>query len=121
MMGFTMSRAVLFVCGAVLVAAIVLPFGNVADSDTDRRMGELARSEADVIDRFYDSVLDELYINGTELLPSQSYSMLIDGYLLTITGPGEKHYSAPISHPARHIDVGYGETVTVVRDGEWIT
>lgn len=96
MMGFTVSRAVLFVCGAVIVAAIVLPLGNVADSDTDRRMGELAQSEADAVDRFYDSVLDEMYVNGTELLPSSSYSMLIDGYFLTINGPGEKHYSAAI-------------------------
>lgn len=46
MMEFTLSRTVMFLCGAVLVTALVLPLGEVTDTDTDRRISELAQSEA---------------------------------------------------------------------------
>lgn len=120
MMEFTLSRFVLFVCGAALTAAVIIPLSDVADSDMDRRLDMLASEEASAIDGFYDSTLHEMYIDGCLMLPSPWYTMRIDGYFVTITDPEGGEHSAPISHPARDIRVTFGEVVTVVRDGEWI-
>ena len=115
MMEFMTSRAMMVVCGAMLMAAILVPMSQMMESDTDSEISGLIESDALAIDSFYRSGLDTMNIRGSAMLPSSGYWLKAEGHMLTMTSPAGKTYTAALVHPIEGFELGYGGTVKLVR------
>lgn len=116
MMEFTMSRAVLMFCGLLLMSAVLVPYSNMLDGKEYDAMDRIAESDARMIDSFCVSGLDEMYLKGSTILPSQRYHAVLDGYFLTIyDDEGNEHIGA-MKNRSERITVTYGDTVSLVFD-----
>ncbi|MDR0524013.1 MAG: hypothetical protein LBG62_06310 [Candidatus Methanoplasma sp.] len=119
MMEFVTSRAVAFICGAVLLGAVAVPVAGYYDGREGADMGRAADAAARALDAFWDSKADSMTVRGWDLLPFPDCSVEVDGHALALVRNGAEHRSA-ISHHAGRAAVGYGDVVVVTRDGDGI-
>ncbi len=115
MMEFVTSRAMMMVCGAMLMTALLVPMSQMMEDDTDSEIAGLVESDALAIDTFYGSDLDTLRIRGSAVLPSPGYCLRAEGHMLTMTSPGGKVYTAALVHPVHGLELGYEGTVKLTR------
>ncbi len=115
MMEFVTSRAMMMVCGAMLMAAILVPMSQMMEDDTDSEISGLIESDALALDSFYSSDLDSMTIRGSAMLPSPEFTLKADGNMLTMTSPGGRTYTAALVHPIYGLDLGYGGTAKLTR------
>lgn len=116
MIEFTFSRMTLMVCGAILMAVVVVPLGGVFDSSEGDGFRELVERDASAIDLFWSSEMDELLICGSDLLPSPAYVLVAEGHVLKMVC-GDKVYRGSLVHPLE-VELGYGDEIVLVRDGD---
>lgn len=118
-MEFVTSRAMVAVCGALLMASLAVPVGHMLSADGDNAYDRVAENIAELVDGFYDSELDCIHLSGATLLPGPGSSVVAEGYILVLSDPGGREHRAAMSHPGS-FTLDYGETKTLVRIGEGI-
>ena len=118
MMGFTLSRVSLFVCGAILMAAVAVPIAGMYLDRGDDGLSRVAEADAQFVDAVWNADLDETVLRGDILLPSPSCSLVLDGYFLTITDSNGNSHVSSMKHMSDRIEIGYGDSVSVSRYGD---
>ncbi len=115
MMEFTFSRVTLIICGAILIASISVPLSGLYEDKAQCSLDEMTENTAKVIDSFWNSNLDKMYLDGDSLLPSAEYALYLDGYEITmVDGSGNEHTSY-MKHKSDLISISKGEVVTLVK------
>ena len=118
MMEFAMSRWALFLCGAILVGTAAVPLSDALQEDAESDASGCAEGTASLLDGFWDSGLDGLYLRGSEVLPGPGWTMRISGGGITVTGPGGGMSFAGLAHPfLEELELEYGSEAEVFRDG----
>lgn len=117
MMEFTLSRTVLIVCGAILMAAVAVPISDIYGAETSDSAGGVAENAASVIDAFLCADVDELFLDGASLLPSVGYSLIVDGHCVTAVGPSGDEHDAFIQCPVEGFVLGYGDKHIIQKYG----
>ncbi|MDO5861549.1 MAG: hypothetical protein Q4Q58_01935 [Thermoplasmata archaeon] len=85
MIEFTLSRAVLCAC-AVTILGAAIGYGIAYLDGTESDMtDDLADSVADLLDRFQESVLYELTLVGTDLIPDEGQVVTVENGVVTVT------------------------------------
>jgi len=120
MMEFVLSRATLVICGVILLSAVAVPMENLFEADERESISDLAESAASIIDMFYQSDMDEMYIRGSEILPSQSSYITAEGHSLTLH-TDNRDYLAVTSCLTSGITISYGEITTLEKEGDTVT
>ncbi len=115
MMEFTLSRTVMMVCGMIVLASVVIPISDIYSAKEGEDIQTLAEKDATFLDRFWSSGLDELYVDGSALLPSGDYVIEIEGLLLSIKDTDGKAYNAGLSHEMDLMVIEYGGSYTLCR------
>lgn len=108
MMEFTLSRASLMICGVLLLTAAVSPVADFLQDENDGYLQELAENDARLLDALLESDYDVVYIHGDSFLPSAEYSMRVDGYMLTVSAPDGREYSAAMRNQVVPMEISYG-------------
>ena len=89
MIEFTLSRVCMCVCGVLMLAAAVGYLGVLEDHREDRADQELADDIASMLDSFQTSKLEELYLEGSSILPSGDFRVTVaDGLVEQSHGDG---------------------------------
>ncbi len=115
MMEFTLSRATLMICGALLIASVSVPLAGLYEDKSRSSLDEMTESTARVIDSFWNSNIDRMYLDGDSLLPSAEYSLYLEGYEITMTDGSGNTYTSYMKHRSDPIHVSKGEVVTLVK------
>ncbi len=115
MMEFTMSRVTLIICGAILIAAVAVPLSGIYEDKTQESLGDMTEKTAVMIDSFWNSDIDRMYLDGNSLLPSAEYSLSVDGYEVTMTDGSGNEYRSYLKNKADSFTVTKGEIVTLVK------
>ncbi|AGI47994.1 hypothetical protein TALC_01001 [Thermoplasmatales archaeon BRNA1] len=118
MMEFVSSRAALIVCGAILMGSVLVPVSGILEDDEYDLVQSLAEKDASVIDHLFDSNLHVITIDGSDMLPSPSYRMVLEGHDLVITDGDSRLYIAYLAHVSERIEIGYSDSVELVRSPE---
>lgn len=116
MMEFTLSRVTLVICGAILIASVAVPISGVYEDRTDESLAGMAEKTAAVIDSFWNSDIDSMYLEGDALLPSPEYSLCLEGYGVTVTDGSGNEYRSYMKHMSGRITLSKGEVVVIVKD-----
>lgn len=107
MIEFTMSRAVLCICGAMMLAAAVAA-ASAGEEGWRSGMGDaLARDVAGMLDAFEASGVDEITLSGWDILPSQSCSLSVGDHAVRVHSP-DGDFMAYTQFPGR-FELSYGE------------
>ena len=114
MIEFTMSRVALVVCGAAILAAVIVPVQSYYDGQYDASMGESADRLSMVLDTFWASEADTLIIRGWEVLPSADCSVVIEGHSLVLYS-GDKAYRSSVSNSMERVVIGHGDEVRMTK------
>ncbi|MDR3206456.1 MAG: hypothetical protein LBT41_05135 [Candidatus Methanoplasma sp.] len=114
MIEFTLSRVAVFACGAVLLAAAVVPISESYEGRKDADLAGAADKVALMIDAFWDSEADVMTLRGWDVLPFQDMSVEIDGHVLTMTKSG-REYRSLVEHPADRISISYNSIISLKR------
>ncbi len=115
-----MSRATLAICGVLLMTAVAVPMTQIMENESESDMADRTADAALTIDRFWRSDLDEMYLRGSDILPSDRYTVRIDGRILTVNDTDGNSYSAGLAHSCGQVEMGYGDTAVLTRDGDSI-
>lgn len=115
MIEFTSSRAALMLCGFILMASVAAPIGNIFEDRESDEISGIAENNAGVINAFYGSKLETMVLRGESLLPSVGYSMVMDGYFLTVFDPDGTEHIASMKVKSEKIVLGFGDSVTVAK------
>ena len=115
MMEFTMSRVTLIICGAILIAAVAVPLSGIYEDKTQESLGDMTEKTAVMIDSFWNSDIDKMYLDGNSLLPSAEYSLSVEGYEVTMTDGSGNEYRSFLKNKADSFTVTKGEIVTLVK------
>ena len=111
MMAFTLSRAVLCICGAMMLAACVAVASAGEDGLRSGMGDDLARDVAGMLDTFESSDLDEMELRGGDLLPAPSYSLCVGGHIVTLMAPDGEH--SAYTRYSGSFDLAYGDEKTL--------
>jgi hypothetical protein len=114
-----MSRVAVFLCGAILLAAIAVPVSGAYEVRKDGDMQNAADKTAGMIDSFWMSEADVMMLRGWDVLPSADCVMELDGHHLTLT-KNDKAYGSLISHPAEDMILPYNGTLNIERGGDML-
>jgi|GEM_PF-3420013 len=109
-----MSRLTLIVAGTVLMGIVIVPVHQAYMGMEDARMQSASESIADMVDAFFDSEVDEMYIRGWEVMPSSNCQLTIDGYEVAVKN-GDKEYVSYMSHMIERASIGYTGTIVAVK------
>ncbi|MFA6804522.1 MAG: hypothetical protein WCQ23_06045 [Candidatus Methanomethylophilaceae archaeon] len=120
MMEFTLSRVALIACGAILLAAVIVPVNGIYDSMEEENMTEVSDSIASMLDSFWDSETDTMHLRGWDILPGADYGLVLDGHKVIITG-GEKDYLSLTEHSTGYFELTYNDIVDIVRENDSLT
>ena len=120
MMEFVASRATLVVCGVLLIAAVAAPLEDLYGTREDSAMGEVADSIASAVDTFSSSQLDTLRIRGSDILPSASAFVTMEGHFVTLYTPG-RDYVRAVACTCDAMSLGYGDEITLEKDGNRVS
>ena len=120
MMEFLTSRTALMICGAMMLTIVAVPLEEMFDYEEDVSLDRVASSAASMIELFAGSGMDEMYLRGSEILPGPSDYITADGNILTLHSGDSEHISV-ISCRTEGITITYGETATLVMDGDTVT
>lgn len=112
-----MSRVCMIACGVIMLSAVLLPVTQTYDSMEDSNLTDAVDGVADMLDGFWESELDVMYIRGWEILPDSECGLILDGNHITLYKNG-KEYCSLISHPSEHMELGYNDILTIQRSGE---
>jgi hypothetical protein len=116
MIELTMSRVCLFVCGAVMLAAVAAPFSGALDDREAGDMTECADRIAAMLDTFWSSETDVMTLRSSEILPGPSSSISLDGHRVVLISDGLE-YTALSEAVSDAMEIDYGETVDLVKSG----
>ena len=112
MIEFTISRAVLCVCGVMLIASATGVLGAIYDTETDSADRDLADRFAYMLDVFQSSKDDTLILDGGRMLP-EGYSVSVHDGFVELFGNGKRQISATGFTGEFQLD--WSETLTVAR------
>ena len=115
MLEFTMSRVAVFVCGAIILTAVIVPVSGMYDSKADADMIEVADRAADVMDSFWYSDVDVMTLRGWDILPSTDCVLEIEGHDIILQKNG-RIYRGLISFEAGPITFSYNQIMTVEKE-----
>lgn len=93
MMEFTLSRVTAVVCGAMILAAALVPFTGIMDEKENETYQSHCDSIADMIDTFDSSRTEELILSMDTLLPSAECILSFDGHHVSLI-VGEQEYKS---------------------------
>lgn len=115
MMEFTLSRVAVFICGAVLLAAVVAPIADYYDNKESQEMKVCADSLSSMIDSFWESEADTMTVRGWDILPSSGYVIEAEGHILKVSD-GNRTYMSDLEFPTEGFMIGYGDIIVLERN-----
>jgi len=104
----------MIVCGAALLAAVIMPVQSFYDGRYDASMEEAADRLSLVIEEFWVSEADTLILRGWEVLPSADCSVVIEGHSLTLYSK-DKSYRSTVSKSVERVVIGHSDEVTMTK------
>lgn len=113
MIEFTLSRVCMCVCGVLMLAAAVGYLGVLEDHREDRADQELADDIASMLDSFQTSKLEELYLEGSSILPSGDFRVTVADGLVELSHGDGRFYSKTVYGSSFELD--HGSSVTLTR------
>lgn len=113
MIEFTLSRVCMCICGVLMLAATVGYLGMLEDQREDRADQELADDIASMLDSFQTSKLEELYLEGSSILPSGDFRVTVADGLVELSHGDERFYSKTVYGSSFELD--HGSSVTLTR------
>lgn len=115
MIEFTLSRVVLCVCGAVLLAS-ALGALSLAEEGRDADLSDdLAGSIAATLDRFNSSKADSLWLDGNTLLPTKETMVHVHDHVVTVVYNGKK--SLAYTDYSGDFDLQWGSGIVLTKSG----
>lgn len=117
MMEFILSRAVLFTCGAILLAAVIVPVSGIYNTMEEDNMTDVSDSIASMLDSFWDSEADKMHLRGSDILLNAEYGLILDGHTVTLTD-GKKNYLSLTEHSIGYFELAYTDVVDIVREND---
>jgi hypothetical protein len=116
---FTISRVAVFICGIILLAAVIIPVSGYFERQEDEDMSEAADAISKMIDSFWDSEADTMTLQGQDILPSSEYSIILNGHKVSIM-TSDREYTSMISHPSEDIRISYNDIVHLKRSDGYL-
>ena len=119
MMEFTLTRAVMFACGIIVLAILLSPVSNIYES----RCGSIIVEQCDIVagmmDSFMESDLDTMEIQGSEIIP-EGYTLYIDHYVIIMEREDVRYTSAPSSMITSDVRFTPSDTILLVKTEDTI-
>lgn len=97
MMEFTLTRALMFACGIMVLAASLSPVAHIYGSRCGSVTMEQCDMVADMVDSFMGSGLDSIVIQCSDIIPDGCVLYVDDG-IIVIERDGACYTSAPSSY-----------------------
>lgn len=110
MIEFTLSRVCMCVCGILILAAAVGYLEVLEDHREGRADQELADDIASMLDSFQTSKLEELYLEGSSILPSGDFRVTVADGLVELSHGDGRFYSKTVYGSSFELD--HGSSVT---------
>jgi hypothetical protein len=118
MMEFITSHWAMFLCGAALLSAVVVPLSGVLADDAESGAQDCADGAAELMEEFWGSGLDEMYLSGDSVLPGPGWTARFEYNTVTVTSPDEESYTGYMKHMCQTFELQYGQEKTIFRDGD---
>lgn len=120
MMEFTVSRVAVMACGAMLLAAVMIPFTNVMDDREEEHYQTQCDNISAMIDAFSESRTEEMTISMNTVLPTNDSSLVLEGHIVKLR-VGDKEYQAVVRCPVESDKVYVNnDVVRFVKEGNMI-
>ena len=85
MIEFTLSRVCLSVCGLLLLASVIVPVTGMYDRQAAGMESNVPDDIASLVTAFYHSEMEELTVPMSDILPSASSYVEMNGHVITLT------------------------------------
>ncbi len=90
MIEFTLSRAVMCVCGIALLGVALGVMTDAEDAKESEMDEDLAESLASLLDRFQNSRSQKLVLRGEDLIPREGQTVSVSDHIVTVTRDGKE-------------------------------
>ena len=90
MIEFTLSRAVMCVCGIALLGVALGVMTNAEDAKESEMDEDLAESIASLLNEYQNSQLDVLKLHGMDLIPRDGQTVSVSNHVVTVTRDGKE-------------------------------
>ncbi|UAL07143.1 MAG: hypothetical protein KRP56_04675 [Candidatus Methanogranum gryphiswaldense] len=114
MIEFTLSRVSMIVCGLILLAAIIVPVTNTYDSMKEDDLMEVSDNVAVMLDSFWNSEADVMYLRGWDILPDPECGLLLNGHDVILTKNG-KEYRSLMEHSTERFTMSFNDVLNIER------
>lgn len=111
MMEFTMSRVAVCACGVMMLAAALGIAAHAEDSMRHDMEGVIVKDVASMLDSFDASGLDELFLVGSEILPSASHVLRVGGNIVVLESPDGERMS--YTEYVGEFELGYRDEIVL--------
>lgn len=115
MIEFTLSRVALGICGLLILASVVPFFGDIQTERIDNGMEEQAGAIASLLDSFSASGSDSITVCVSEILPSPSSVLRLEGHFVTIEHEGSSYRAVMLSEAAPGGIYDYGDILEMTK------
>jgi hypothetical protein len=111
---FTLSRVSMMICGMILLTAILVPVSNAYESMEDENLDDVSDEISAMMDSFWDSKADIMYLRGWDILPDQECGLVFDkNYVILIKDGSE--YRSLMQHASEKFTMSYNDVLKIER------
>ena len=110
MIEFTISRVVLCVCGTILLVSVAGVLGSIYDLDRSDEDDRLVQRIGYMLDAFESSEVDEIFLDGTSILP-EGYGLKVGGGFVELYSDQGRHIS--MTSYDSEFELCYGEILKI--------
>ncbi len=111
MIEFTLSRAALCVCGAVLLVTVAGIMGSYQDRSESDMEEDLAGDIAEMLDAFEGSEADCITLDGSSILPTSKHVLKVGSNIVLLEKDGLVRTA--MTRCGAEFELWYGGTVTI--------
>jgi hypothetical protein len=111
---FTLSRVSMMICGMILLTAILVPVSNAYESMEDENLYDVSADISAMMDSFWDSKADIMYLRGWEILPDPECGLVFEKNYVILTKDGNE-YRSLMQHPSERITMSYNDVLEIER------
>ncbi len=109
------------ICGMILLTAILVPVSNAYESMEDEDLNDVSDGISSMMDSFWDSEAEIMYLRGWEILPGPECGLVFDGNYVILTKDGNE-YRSLMQHTSERFTMSYNDVLEIGRfeDTIWI-
>jgi hypothetical protein len=104
----------MIVCGLILLAAIIIPVTNAYDSMEEDDLMDVSDNVASMLDTFWNSEADVMYLRGWDVLPDPECGLLLNGHDVILIKNG-KEYRSLMEHTSERFTMSYNDILNIER------